>query len=44
MWLMEVRVRAMIRFVFNIVFEVLAPHVQIVAPVRELELSRQQED
>ncbi len=28
---------------FDLVFEVLAPHVQIVAPVRELELSRQQE-
>ena len=28
---------------FDLVFEVLAPNVQIVAPVRELELSRQQE-
>ena len=28
---------------FDLVFEVLAPDVQIVAPVRELELSRQQE-
>ena len=28
---------------FDLVFEVLAPNVQIVAPIRELELSRQQE-